>query len=260
MDDLPNMRVTDVAWRGEGYGMAKLQQGARVVIFYNKSVHNPAKSQAEGRVINEDKVYFKSYVPGEQRFEVVDRPANQRDQQMYPREWVGFTANQSQTPEGTPIHMLYPEKPSISETLKAHGVHTVEQAAALSATSIDNIGMGCQGWVNDATKYIEIANKGISVSKFRKELDERDGRIRVMENTINQLQAQITHLQQNSQPVDQAIVQQVLAQMAGGRPVTPANPRSKVFDAQTAQINATSPTAEVVRQKKQQNRRKAGAN
>ena len=259
MDDfLPNING-QVNLSG-GIGMVRQNQvGSRVVAFYTRSVHNPLKSAEAGSQVFDDHTYFKSFQPGEQRFEVVDRPASRQDQQLYPMQWQAYQQNREHRPDGTPIEQLYPEKPSIGETLKANGVYTIQQAAALEGNAVDNIGMGGQGWVNDARRYLEVAEKGVSITKYRKELDDRDGKIRVLENQVQQLLTQVTHLQQNAGAVDPAVVQQVMAQLQGGgnRPIMPANPRSKAFDAQTAQINATHATADIARQKK--NRRKAGA-
>jgi len=258
MDDLINLRVANP---NVGAGMVQFQQnGARVVQFYNKSVHNPAKSQEAGRHVYDDVIFFKSFMPGEQRFEIVDRPATRQDKQNYALQWAAFSQNQSQTPEGTPISMLYPEKPAVASTLQAYGVHTIEQCAALNANSIDSIGMGCQTWVNDAAKYLAMANQGVTATKFRKELEERDGQIRVLQQQIEQLKVQVAAAQSTPQAngVDPALVQAVIAQMSGQmRPRMPLNPLGEVFDAQTAQINATSTTAEVTRQRRGRPRKNA---
>lgn len=247
---------TGIDWRGDGWGSVRYGAGNQVVLFYNRSVHNPAKSTAEGRPVFDDKVFFKSFVPGEQRFNIVDRPATTAEQQRYPREWAAYKENAEQTPEGTPIDMLYPEKPSIAATLKANGVHTIEQCAVLGATSIDNIGMGCQAWVNEASEFLKIAQKGVSATQYRKEKDQLKGEIKVLMQQLDILKAEVERLRTTSQHVDPSEVQRVLAGMMA-HPTMPVQPRGQTFDAQTAQINATHATADITRQKK--TRRKPAA-
>ena len=260
-DGLQDLRVTDIAWKGEGFGNVRFgQQGSRVVQFYNRPMHNPIKSANEGRHVYDDRIYFKSYEPGEQRFEIVDRPATDSDKRNYPMQWNAFVTNQKQTPEGTPIDHLYPEKPSIAATLQAYGVQTIEQCAALGATAIDNIGMGCQMWVNDATKYIEVAKKGVSVTQFRREKEQLEGKIRVLEQQVQTLMSEVQSARANAtNQIDPGMLQQALAGLMARPGMPTASPQmSKTFDAQTAQINATHATAEVTRQKRTRTKKAAG--
>ncbi len=136
------------------------------VIFYNRPIHHAAKSAEAGTQIFEDRVYVKVQHPGER--DCVDRPANRADAQRWPMQWHQFQQNQQQIPEGTPISLLYPDKPSVTALMQANGVHTIQQLAGLSGNAIENIGMGAQSYVNAAQKYLEIAEKGgVKVVGFR---------------------------------------------------------------------------------------------
>lgn len=219
-------------------GMVEVGGGARAqhAIFYNKSVHNPKKSQEQGRPIYDDHIYVRVAPPGE-RLNVVDRPATQQDKRIWPQQWMAFEQNREQTPEGTPVELMYPDRPAIASTLRANGVHTIEQCAELSANAIESVGMGAQGWVNYAQKYVASANKGVAVGQFRKEMEAKDGEIRVLNQQLQMLKEEVASLRSQSSGVDmnalQALIQAASRnpQMPGGHNVSPQ------FDFQTAQIN-----------------------
>lgn len=185
---------TGIQWNGS-VGVVEYGGGARgqIAIFYHKAVHNPVKSQQEGRPIFDDKVFVRVSPPGE-RLNIVDRPATRSDQQRWPQQWALFQQNKEQTPEGTPIELLYPEKPAVAATLRANGVMTIEACAELSGNAIDSIGMGAQSWVNAAQKYVQAANKGVAITQFRKEMEEKDREIKLLQQQIGSLQQEIENL------------------------------------------------------------------
>lgn len=241
---------TDISWNGN-VGTVQYGGGDRnmVAMFYNRPMHNPAKSQVAGSPQYEDRVYVRIHPPGE-RLNIVDRPATQQDQRRFPAQWSQFKDNRQQIPEGVPIDLLYPEQPSIGAMLRANGVHTIEQCAELSGPAIDSIGMGAQKYANEAAKYLEAANKGVKASQLRHELEERDSQIRTLTNMVETLKGEVDRLRDvNSQSVDLAAVQKLIAGQQV-RPTYPANAPKQMapaFDAQTAQIDATHATADISR-------------
>lgn len=219
-------------------GMVEVNGGPRSqhAIFYHRAVPNAKKSQEQGRPVYEDLIYVRVAPPGE-RLNVVDRRATEQDKRIWPNQWHQFERTGEQIPEGTPIGLLYPEKPAITETLKANGVHTIEQCAELSANAIENVGMGAQQWVNQAQKYIAAANKGVAIGQFRKEMEDKDGQIRVLNQQLEMLKAQVSQLQSQNSGIDMNAIQALL-QAATQRPQMPQGQVTKEFDAQMAQINA----------------------
>ena len=249
---------TNINWKGN-VGTVEYGGGDRsmVVMFYNKAVPNPAKSTEQGRPIYEDKVFVRIAPPGE-RLNIVDRPANQQDSRRFPVQWSQFKENREQIPEGTPIDLLYPEQPAIGAMLRASNVHTIEMCAELSGNAIESIGMGVQRYVNDAAKYLQASAKGVKASQLRHELDERDGQIRTLNNTVDTLMKEVERLREvTSQSVDLAQVQQLIAGQQV-RPTYPANKAKQMapaFDPQTAQINATHTTGDITRNNKRKRAR-----
>src|SRR6266446_9925180 len=148
------LQPTSIDWQGPDVGMVRYGADKQLVIFYNRSCPNPAKSKEVGYPFNEDKVYVRIQVPGE-RFTVIDRPATSEDSRRWPMQWAQFKQNKEQTVAGAQIELLYPEHPSMAANLRANGVHTIEQCAELSGNAIDSVGMGAQNAVNDAKKFLE---------------------------------------------------------------------------------------------------------
>ena len=237
---------TGIDWSmGGTVGVAKYGNSNQVVLFYNKAVHNVAKSRELGRPYHEDKIFVRIQEPGD-RFTVVDRPVTQAEIQRYPQQWAQFQANRQQTAPGTQIELLYVDVPSVAATLRAHGVQTIEQCAELSGPSIDSIGMGAQQYANDAKRFLEAAQKGVHANQLRHELDQRDSEIRTLKQKIDMLQAQIEkHVSSNPNAPTLEQVAAMLAGMAQRPQFPPAGvPVPQQFDVQAAQIAATHPSAE----------------
>lgn len=246
-------RHTDIKWNGY-VGTVEYGGGDRsmIAIFYTRPTHNPAKSTELGRPIYEDKIYVKIHPPGE-RLNIVDRPATTQDQRRFPIQWAQFKDNVDQISEGTPVNLLFANQPSVSEMLKAHGVHTIEQLSELSGNAIEFIGMGCQTYVNNAKKYLEMAAKGAGATQLRAEVEESKRVIATQAHEIELLKTQLNTLMENqSKSVDLATIQQLLSGQQP-RPQFPAGAPKQMpqaFDAATAQINANSPTTEIAKRKR----------
>ena len=237
-----------IKWQGD-VGVVQYGQGdsSMVVMFYERPVRNQAKSAEQGRPFFENKTYVRIHPPGE-RLNIIDKEATDAEKRRFPIQWSQFTQNRPQTADGTPIDMLFAANPAVAEMLKASGVHTVEQCAGLSAHAIETIGMGAQQWVNDATRYLEVADKGVKASQLKHALDEKDREINSLKHKLDMVTTELDHIraaQANS--VTMQDVQQLLANQGGQgrRGVFPPGTLNQNFDAQTSQINATHVTRDV---------------
>lgn len=238
---------------GEWGGVVQYGPGdsSMVVMFYLKPVLNPASSEANGAPQYDDTVYVRIHPPGE-RLNIVDRRATDQDKKRFPVQWAQFKENAPQETSGTPIDMLFPSKPSIGASLKASGVFTVEQCADLSAHAIETIGMGCQSWVNDAQRYLQVANKGVKASELKKMSEDKDREIHSLKHKIDLLQTEINNLRaQANNAVTMQDVQALIANQGGGgrRGVFAPGKLPKAFDAQAAQIDATHVTKDIAKSK-----------
>jgi len=222
-----------------------------VVMFFLKPVHNPGRSAEEGSPQYDDKLFVRIHPPGE-RLNIIERLANDSDKKRFPLQFMQFKENAPQVSNGTPIDMLFPANPSIGAALKASGVHTIEQCAKLSAHAIETIGMGAQNWVNDAQRYLEVANKGVKASQLKAALDEKDREIHSLNHKIELLEGQLQQLlERNSSAVTMEDVQRMMANQGGRQGARPqyAPGRQQPFDAQTAQINDTHKTRDLAKGK-----------
>ncbi len=235
---------TNIQWQGHTGVVEYGNDRNMVAMFYYRPVHMPGKSAELGRPYYEDQIFVRIHPPGE-RLNIVDRPVKETDKRRWPMQWAQFQQNKEQVHSGTPIDLLYTERPSIGAALRANAVFTIEQCAELSGPAIDSIGMGAQQYQNDAKKYLEMANKGMAATQVRAELEERDRQLRVQQRQIDAMQAELQTLRaQSANNADLGNLQQLLAS-ALGRPQFPAGQKQMPasFDAATAQINATHGTA-----------------
>lgn len=247
MDEL--QAHSSIKWNGH-VGVAQYGGGdtSMVVMFYNRPVRHPAKSVEEGRPIFENKIFVKIHPPGE-RLNIVDREASDGDKRRFPIQWSQFQQNAPQVSDGTPIEMLFVANPAAAAMLQASGVHTVEQCAKLSAHAIETIGMGAQQWVNEAIRYLEVANKGVKASQMKAAIDEKDREIHSLNHKIDLLQTELNSIREHqSNTVTMETVQQLIANQGGQgkRGVyAPGKQLNPNFDAQTAQIAANHATRDL---------------
>lgn len=248
-----------IKWQGD-VGIVQYGGGdaSMVVMFYMRPVANATESAKNGRPFFENKIFVKIHPPGE-RLNIIDREASDGDKRRFPMQWAQFKENRPQTSDGTPIEMLFAANPAVGEMLKASGVYTVEQCAKLSAHAIETIGMGAQHWVNDAQRYLEVADKGVKASQLKHALDEKDREITSLQHTVDLLQTELSAIREKqTQSVTMADVQQLMANQGGslgGRPKYPSAHRlPETFDAQTAQINGTHITRDLAKPKAKRSR------
>lgn len=181
---------TGVDWQGKT-GMVKFGDDSRLLVFfYNRPVLQSVPSQQAGRPIYKDEIYIKIQQPGE-NLNVIDRPIKDEDKIRFRNMWDKFVHDRTQVPEGTPIDQLFPNYPAVAETLRGHGVYTIEQCANLTAHAIDTIGRGGQEYVNRARKYLDMSDKGAEFHVLQRENDGLKTEMRVLEAKLEKAIDQI---------------------------------------------------------------------
>jgi hypothetical protein len=176
----------EIAQRGYGVANSGPTDDRLIVGFYRKSVINTFKSKELGKRIAEDHDFVKIQHPGES-LNIVDRPVQDSDKHRWPRQWAMFQQGKQQVPDGIPVTLLFPDKPSITDMLIGYNIHTVEQLANLSGNGIATVGMGCQEWVNKAAKYLDQANKGVDFHRFESAIAEKDKQLATQARQIQEL-------------------------------------------------------------------------
>jgi len=223
--------ATGIDWNAGGLsGVVKYGDDSNLlVMFYNRSVQ---VASDQGRPIHRDEIYIKIQQPGEM-LNIIDRPANDGDKQRFRQQWSNFVHDRTQVPEGTPIDLLFPNHPSVAANLRAYGVFTIEQCAALSANAIDTVGRGGQEYVNRAKKYIDSATKGTAFHKLQRENEELTQKTRILEHQVQQMRDQLDRMTLKvNDPIRSSL----------------NPPQIQGYDVQSERINANAPT-KIVRQR-----------
>jgi hypothetical protein len=114
--------------------------------FRTEAVQNLAKTRDEGRPIFEDTPFITIHFPGD-KTKRIDRPVKLDDDvdgpsdlNRFPKQWARFKANEEQAADGLPVQQWPVLSKSQALELKAMGIHTVEQMAALPETGLNWLG------------------------------------------------------------------------------------------------------------------------
>jgi hypothetical protein len=186
---------SSIDWNPGGFtGLARYGDDRRTIVkFHPQSVWNEQKSVHAGRRIYDNVDFVMIQHPGE-REQQIDRPVQEMDKHRWPSQWQQYQRKHEQIVEGTPIDLLFPNHPSIADNLKSAGFTTVEQLAKPSDAGMRSIGMGGQDYVNHARGYLEHAQKGVGFHEMKKELADRDAKIRTQDQRIDLLTQQLNQL------------------------------------------------------------------
>ncbi len=197
MSDFNFARPTGVDMNSGGFGIARYGDDANLLImFYMRSVHNPLKSTQQGMRIHDEVPYVKIQQPGELT-QCVDRPVKPEDQVRFRKQWMAFHENREQEQEGTPIDFLFPAHPNVADNLRGLGVHTIEQAANLSAHALDTIGLGGQEYKNRAKQYLDIGAGGAGYHRLKKENEDLSAKVATLSRQMDQMRDAYNELHRN---------------------------------------------------------------
>lgn len=151
--------------------------------FHMQARKDEKASSAAGRPIFTDVEYVEIHVPGD-KLNIIHRPARPKDKKRFAGAYRAFKAGQEQGVAGTPLAEWPQVTRSQVEELKYHGVHTVEQLAAVTDGNVQNIGP-ILALRAKAQAYLEAARVGAPSAA----LAERDARIAALESKLEALVA-----------------------------------------------------------------------
>ena len=154
--------------------------------FYSDAIEFKAESEKAGRPIFRDVPFVRIIIPGDAN-NIIERVAKDADKQRFPQHWRNFEAGRGEEQPGTPLDILFPDKPSIVARLRHANVRTIEALAEVSAEGMRTIGMGAMEWSQAAAKFLKLANDSKAQTQMNAELEKRD-------LTIATLKAQIEDL------------------------------------------------------------------
>lgn len=126
---------------------------AEIVHFYQKAVQNNFKTARAGVPVFEDKDFIRIRT-GDKNF-IYDQPVNDEHKARYSKEFDNYKRGNLTPLIGVPLEEWAQISASQLETLKYHGLRTVEEVAGLTDATAVNLGMGFPGVKANAIKFIE---------------------------------------------------------------------------------------------------------
>ncbi|WP_038950376.1 hypothetical protein [Bradyrhizobium genomosp. III] len=158
------------------------------VEFYIESVKQEFKSEEAGRPIHEDREFVRIHIPGDRNYSA-EREATGSDKQRFALEYARFKNGLKDQEQaiGTPLIQWPAMTRSMAKDFSAVNVHTVEQLANLSDTSIQAFGLGGREWVTKAKAFLEVSNNSAAAQKYAAENEELKQRIALLEAQFAEL-------------------------------------------------------------------------
>lgn len=187
--------MPEINWNSSDrtYGTLFKGDDGLVVTFYIRSVQDIVMSRQQGVPMFKDVQYVKIFRAGE-LMNIVDRPIQDQDKIRFRHQWEQFQLNKTQMPEGTPIDLLFPNHPSVADTLKSRGIFTIQQCAGLTSHAIDGLGIGGQEYVNRAANYMDAAKDGKNIIAMQEDLSRKNQQINSQQAQIEELISKVRDL------------------------------------------------------------------
>jgi hypothetical protein len=182
--------MTDMGMGGRG---GSNPDDRLIVRFFLHPVQDEAASAEQGRPIYTEKEYIEIRVPGAID-DIITRPVWEQDYQRFPRQYAQFKNQEKQSITGTPL-ASWPaiSAPQVKE-LEHFNIVTVEQLANLPDT-VSNRVMGFYGLKQRAKDFLEASKDSAHLTVLRKELEEKDGKIAMLENLTKDLAKRLEALE-----------------------------------------------------------------
>ena len=180
MSDL-SMLSGQIDYQGDWGGMV-VPQDRRMVRFESVPKLNAVESEKAGRPIYENQIVLKVRHPGERDETAIAMKEHHKYE--FSKAWAAFEAGQQPEAQGTPLAVLFPTDPAIVQHMRGAHVFTVEQLASLTAEGQRRIGMGVQGYVAQAQKFLDAAEKAAPVHQMEAQLRRRDEEIEALRAQI----------------------------------------------------------------------------
>lgn len=199
------------------------------VRFEKRSRRNAYKSELEGRPIYEPVDYIKIQQPGER--DQVMRPVQEADKQRFGRQWEQYQRETEQTPEGTPIQLLFPNEPHVVELMLDLRIQTMEQLAQLTEGAIERLGMDGRKYVSKAQAALDRAQALKEVTRLEHTLRDAQDELETLRKANADLQRRMDALEElaEERPAKRKKGLNLMADDAAPRPEPPRPPRPEII-------------------------------
>lgn len=195
MTDAFSFQPINQQWVANGaQGMAVFGDDAKLfVVFRDKTIHNPAKSEAVGRPEYDVVTYVRIQQPGD-NLSITDRPATEADKRRFANQFKTYQDGRGEEQPGTPIDLLFPAHPELVATMRHLKITTVQALANLDGHGMNTLGMGGQEFKQKAQKYLDMAKEGEAYTRMEGLLASRDTTIAAQDNQIKELSDRLDKL------------------------------------------------------------------
>jgi hypothetical protein len=153
-------------------------------IFKTMAVQDRERSKIEGRPVFKDVAFVEIRVPGKPKSVPVER-LNEGHKKRWPKAWAAYEAQQRGMVDGTPLEQWAYLTPSDVMTLRAAGVHSVEQCAALVDGALGGVGMRARELRDRAKQFLQPAS--VTERELRAMLEEQRREMEEMRAEMNLL-------------------------------------------------------------------------
>lgn len=168
-----------------------------LVEFYNHPTRLGAESEKAGREVYKDVPYIRIRFPGD-RNRMTERKVQDKDKSRFPIQWAAFENQEKVVEEGTPIDEWPPASRSFAMMCKSINIFTVENLAAVSDSSLENLGTGGRTFRDKARSWLEEAADGAEAMKLHKENEDLREDLAAKDIQIADLAARIEELEKGS--------------------------------------------------------------
>ncbi len=165
--------------------------------FYEKAVHQPFKSEQEGKVRFDTVIYLQVITPG--ALTIVDRPMyKDEDEEKYPEAWDAFKRGKSAMQSGTPLDKWAGCKLDVADIkqMEAAGYFTVENVADMPDFDVGKF-MGGQELKRRAKLFLEAAAGIGNTDRLMTEIQNTKDDLKLKDDQIKSMAEMIADLQAN---------------------------------------------------------------
>jgi len=171
------------------------EKDTAIARFHIHPVQNDAKSATEGRPVFDDVEYVEIRNPGD-KTNIIDRPLRPEDKMRFRRQYAHWAETKANITSGTPLSQWPQVTRGQVEELNYFGVSTVEQLANLSDDQTRNIGP-IMALRTKAQDFIKAAKSAAPMQQMRRELEQRDQRVKDLEQQIADQAADLAELKKH---------------------------------------------------------------
>lgn len=188
---VPEPNYAAANFHGRNGELVQADPSKAFAFFFSKPKEMPARSQAEGRSVWEDRDYVRVQQPGERDPVVLE--ATSAHKARWTREWEAYKQGREVKHEGTPLSVIFPDSEAMILNLRGLGVFTVEELAHIPDSATVNIPFG--GTLKQkAAKYIELQNGAQGFNKLNAELESQRAENQSLKLQVEDLQMKFTQL------------------------------------------------------------------